>query len=543
MSWSPSAPTPSKRHAATSSSCTVPIPNLRGLGAQIGLAAGLPLLGALAIAGVGIVGLRDVEHRVNLVVTQSKAKSDLVAEMRLGIVARADTVRNIALTDEIDAMKPDMQRIVALAARHEGLRKELEAIATSAEESTLLREAAAAEARALPLFKEAQAMAQLMQLEAAAKVLSGKLAPVQRDWLKALDGLAARSAAEAQQAAVEAHAASRRAGVLMLGTLALALAASVLSTLWIARRNRRRLAVAVQAAEAIAAGDLTVRVDAGGGDEVARVLASVGHMQERLRDTILRIREGVQSVASASSEIAAGNANLSARTEQQASSLQQTAASIEQMTGSVGHSAESARQAKELAGNASAVAQQGGRAVGDAVATMEEIRASSGRMADIIGVIDGIAFQTNILALNAAVEAASAGEQGRGFAVVASEVRSLAQRSAQAAKEIKALIDASVQKVATGSDLVGAAGTTMTDILSQVQRVDQLVNEISASATEQSSGIGQVNAAVSQIDHMTQQNAALVEQSAAAAESLRSLAEQLAQTVAVFRTEPALQPG
>jgi len=521
----------------------VPIPNLRGLGAQIGLAAGLPLLGALAIAGVGIVGLRDVEHRVNLVVTQSKAKSDLVAEMRLGIVARADTVRNIALTDEIDAMKPDMQRIVALAARHEGLRKELEAIATSAEESTLLREAAAAEARALPLFKEAQAMAQLMQLEAAAKVLSGKLAPVQRDWLKALDGLAARSAAEAHQAAVEAHAASRRAGVLMLGTLALALAASVLSTLWIARRNRRRLAVAVQAAEAIAAGDLTVRVDAGGGDEVARVLASVGHMQERLRDTILRIREGVQSVASASSEIAAGNANLSARTEQQASSLQQTAASIEQMTGSVGHSAESARQAKELAGNASAVAQQGGRAVGDAVATMEEIRASSGRMADIIGVIDGIAFQTNILALNAAVEAARAGEQGRGFAVVASEVRSLAQRSAQAAKEIKALIDASVQKVATGSDLVGAAGTTMTDILSQVQRVDQLVNEISASATEQSSGIGQVNAAVSQIDHMTQQNAALVEQSAAAAESLRSLAEQLAQTVAVFRTEPALQPG
>jgi methyl-accepting chemotaxis protein len=254
----------------------------------------------------------------------------------------------------------------------------------------------------------------------------------------------------------------------------------------------------------------------------------------RIAGTVSQVRESVESVTTASREIAQGNADLSSRTEQQASNLQQTAASMEQMTSSVKQNADAARQANQLASSASTVAAKGGAVVGQVVSTMDEISASSRKIADIIGVIDGIAFQTNILALNAAVEAARAGEQGRGFAVVASEVRNLAQRSAQAAREIKGLISTSVEKVENGSRLVNEAGTTMDEIVAQVKRVTDLIGEITSSTLEQSNGIGQVNQAVTQLDQMTQQNAALVEQSAAAAESLKDQAARLATAVAVF---------
>jgi methyl-accepting chemotaxis protein len=247
------------------------------------------------------------------------------------------------------------------------------------------------------------------------------------------------------------------------------------------------------------------------------------------------VRNASESIATGSAQIATGNADLSQRTEEQASNLQQTAASMEQMNATVKNSADTARQASQLATSASSVAEKGGSVVGQVVATMEDITASSKKIADIIGVIDGIAFQTNILALNAAVEAARAGEQGRGFAVVASEVRSLAQRSAGAAKEIKALISASVEKVETGSKLVGDAGSTMTDIVTQVRRVADLMGELSAAAVEQTAGIGQVSTAVGQLDQVTQQNAALVEESAAAADSLKQQAAKLSEVVGVFR--------
>jgi methyl-accepting chemotaxis protein len=515
----------------------VPKLNLKGLKAQIGLAAGLPLVAALIILAVGMSGLRDVKQRLDELVQVSTAKSDIVAEMRLGIVARADAVRNIALTDEIDAMKPDRDRIVALAKRHGELRERLERLATSAEEKTLLQAAAAAEDKALPLIKEAQAMAQLMQLETAAKVLSAKLGPVQKEWMQALDGLADLGTRERERAMDAAGNTAQRASTVMLVAAGCAVLACVLSTALIARRSIRRLGLAVSAAEAIAEGQLAAPIDQRGDDEIASVLRAVAQMQKRLRETIETIRDGIGSLSTASGEIAAGNSDLSVRTEQQASNLQQTAASMEEITGAVGNSAESARQAKQLAGTASQVARRGGEAMDQAVRTMQEIHASSAKMSDIIGVIDGIAFQTNILALNAAVEAARAGEQGRGFAVVASEVRSLAQRSAQAAKEIKALIDASVDKATTGSQMVTAMGTTMGDIVAQVQRVDQLIGEISDAAQEQTSGIGQVNTSITQLDEMTQQNAALVEQGAAAAESLRTQATRLTEAVAVFRTE------
>mgnify|MGYP000269909309 CR=1 FL=1 len=282
-------------------------------------------------------------------------------------------------------------------------------------------------------------------------------------------------------------------------------------------------------------GDLARRIDAQGEDELAQIATDFNSFASKLSGVLLQIRDASGSVRVASEEIASGNQDLSSRTELTASNLQQTTASMEQLTETVRHNADAARQANQLVAQASSVAQHGGKVVGDVVATMEQINTASRKISDIIGVIDGIAFQTNILALNAAVEAARAGEQGRGFAVVASEVRSLASRSAEAAKEIKGLISASVQEVANGSRLVNDAGTTMTDIVTSVQRVTDIMAEISASTSEQSTSIAEVGQAVSQLDQMTQQNAALVEQSAAAAESLKGQAARLAELVSVFR--------
>jgi len=289
---------------------------------------------------------------------------------------------------------------------------------------------------------------------------------------------------------------------------------------------------AMRAMEEVRAGNLAVAIVA---PHPGSVMHGLAGMIESLRGTVSRVRQSTDSISTASSEIAIGNLDLSGRTEQTASNLQQTAASMEQLTGTVNQTAASANKANELAMSASTAAEKGGAVVAQVVQTMDDINASSKKIADIIGVIDGIAFQTNILALNAAVEAARAGEQGRGFAVVASEVRSLAQRSAEAAKEIKGLIGASVERVESGAVLVGEAGTAMTTIVASVHKVAATIAEITAAAAEQSAGIGQVNGAVSELDKMTQQNAALVEQSAAAAESLKEQAQRLSEVVQVFR--------
>jgi methyl-accepting chemotaxis protein len=292
---------------------------------------------------------------------------------------------------------------------------------------------------------------------------------------------------------------------------------------------------AVRVAQAVAAGDLTTQIEVHSTDETGKLLDALRRMSEALLNTVSQVRSATDSINTASGEIASGNLDLSARTEHTASNLEQTAASMEQLTSTVAQSADAARQANQLAASAAQVAVRGGQVVGQVVTTMEEINHSSRKIGDIIGVIDGIAFQTNILALNAAVEAARAGEQGRGFAVVAAEVRNLAQRSADAAKEIKGLIGTSVGKVEAGSKLVAQAGQTMSEIVGSVQRVSDIIGEITAASREQSEGIAQVNAAVNQLDQMTQQNAALVEESAAAAESLRDQAGRLMQVVQVFR--------
>jgi methyl-accepting chemotaxis protein len=335
--------------------------------------------------------------------------------------------------------------------------------------------------------------------------------------------------------------AKKEAAIAFLAVGLLALLSAVGIELLV-RRLQARMNQAAEVMGAVAGGDLSKTVNPGAQDEVGRLLTQVSVMQSRLAEMVRQIRSSTDSISTASGEIASGNQDLSARTEQTASNLQQAASSMEQLTGTVKQSADSARQANQLASSAAEVAARGGKVVSEVVSTMDEINASSKKIADIIGVIDGIAFQTNILALNAAVEAARAGEQGRGFAVVAGEVRNLAQRSAQAAKEIKGLIGASVDKVESGSKLVADAGQTMKEIVGSVQRVTDIIGEITAAASEQSDGIGQVNIAVVQLDQMTQQNAALVEESAAAAESLKAQAGQLAKAVGTFKLD-AMAPA
>ncbi|WP_324780772.1 methyl-accepting chemotaxis protein [Thiobacillus sedimenti] len=304
---------------------------------------------------------------------------------------------------------------------------------------------------------------------------------------------------------------------------------------WLVRAIARPLKEAVRIAEAVAAGDLTQTVEVRSHDETGQLLQALKNMNAALVGIVGQVRTGTDTIAVASREIASGNADLSSRTESQASSLEETASSMEELTSTVKQNAENARQANQLVVSTADVAAKGGAVVGQVVDTMASIKDSSRKIADIIGVIDGIAFQTNILALNAAVEAARAGEQGRGFAVVASEVRSLAQRSASAAKEIKTLIEDSVGKVDAGSELVDEAGKTMDEIVTSVKRVTDIMSEIAAASQEQSAGIEQVNQAVGQMDEMTQQNAALVEEAAAAAESLQDQAAKLAEAVSVFR--------
>ncbi|WP_050477277.1 methyl-accepting chemotaxis protein [Herbaspirillum rhizosphaerae] len=340
----------------------------------------------------------------------------------------------------------------------------------------------------------------------------------------------------ADEAAEKTYRSSR---ILIVGMLAGCIVIGMLMAVWVARIVSNPLREAVDVAQRVADGDLTADIHPSSKDETGQLMTSLKAMNDSLFKIVSQVRQGTDTIATASNEIAVGNLDLSSRTEQQASSLEETASSMEELTSTVKQNADNARQANQLAVSASEVAIQGGSVVEQVVNTMGSINDSSKKIVDIISVIDGIAFQTNILALNAAVEAARAGEQGRGFAVVASEVRSLAQRSASAAKEIKALIDDSVEKVDTGSKLVAQAGSTMHEVVSSVKRVTDIVAEISAASQEQSTGIGEVNQAITQMDEVTQQNAALVEEAAAAAQSLQDQASKLAEVVSVFKLDSA----
>jgi methyl-accepting chemotaxis protein len=381
------------------------------------------------------------------------------------------------------------------------------------------------------------------------ELLQGHWAIVHKQFIKPLTELAGRQ--EQAAGAVAAAARDSNGQQLALALLLALLAGGSVGFLMLSttRSVVAALRTAIAQAQAIAAGDLGQPIDTTRRDEIGELFAALGDMQAELARLVGDIRASADNIRFASAEVATGNADLSGRTEQTAANLQQTASSMEQVAGTVRQSADAAAQANQLASSAASVARRGGDVVAQVVSTMDEINTSAKKIADIIGVIDGIAFQTNILALNAAVEAARAGEQGKGFAVVAGEVRSLARRSADAAREIKALIGTSVRKVETGSRLVADAGATMGEIVASVQRVSDIIGEIATAAAEQGQGIGQVNTAVSELDRMTQQNAALVEQSAAAAESLKAQAVQLSGLVQAFEigngrsgTRPAAMP-
>ena len=373
--------------------------------------------------------------------------------------------------------------------------------------------------------------------EAAFVMVNTSLVPAADRYLKSLQELAALQVKGFDQVQLEFAEQRQRNAWFAQGMGVVLVLLLIGGTFVLIQEIRKPLRDAISVAETIANGDLTVRVDVGRGDEFGEMMRAIAHMQGQLVHLVSDVRKGTTNIEIASEEIASGNNDLSARTEQASSNLQMTASSMDALTSTVKQSAESARQANRLADSATHVAQRGGEVVNQVVATMNDINNSSRKISDIISVIDGIAFQTNILALNAAVEAARAGEQGRGFAVVASEVRSLAGRSADAAKEIKTLINNSVEKVEGGSQLVAQAGQTMSEIVSSVQRVTDIIGEITAASAEQAEGIAQVNSSVGELDQMTQQNAALVEEAAAASSSMREQAHRLAQVVAAFKLD------
>jgi methyl-accepting chemotaxis protein len=419
------------------------------------------------------------------------------------------------------------------------IQKKLESLMTGDEGKALM--ATVARQREDYIAKRNLVFAAIKQADymLAESLLKEKMLPASQAYLGAMDKVHTFHTTRADDESAALGSGIRTAGQVLLALLGLSLALGATMAFVITRSVTVPLHEGVAAAASIAQGDLSQTLTSSRRDELGDMLRTLGRMQAALRELVGEVRSSTDSIQTASSEDAVGNQDLSARTEQTASNLQQTASSMEQVTGTVKHTADAALQAKQLALSAAEVAARGGSVVAQVVATMEDINNSSKKIADIIGVIDGIAFQTNILALNAAVEAARAGEQGRGFAVVAGEVRSLAQRSASAAREIKTLIGASVDKVAGGSRLVADAGRTMTEIVGSVQRVSDIIGEITVASNEQSSGISQINGAVTQLDQMTQQNAALVEESAAAAESLREQATRLSQVVATFRLHAA----
>ena len=428
-------------------------------------------------------------------------------------------------------------QIDATTATISEMQKELETLADSEAEKAAMARIADTRKSYIAARNEASKLKTEGQAEASAAALQNKMLPAIATYLDAQAEFVKLQQQRSDSLREQAGAERMRTVWIVALVMGLIVVALGVASAYLVRAIAGPLHALVDEAERIGRGDLGARALASRADEIGDVQRALSGMREALARALSEVRHSADSIQTASAEIASGNTDLSARTEQTASNLQQTASSMSQLTGAVRQSAEAASTANQLASSAAQVAQRGGAVVGQVVSTMDEINASSKKIADIIGTIDGIAFQTNILALNAAVEAARAGEQGRGFAVVAGEVRSLAQRSAAAAREIKALIGNSVEKVEGGTRLVQDAGSTMTEIVASVKRVADIIAEIGASAAEQSSGIGNINGAVTQLDQMTQQNAALVEQSAAAAESLKDQAQRLSQVVSGFRLD------
>jgi len=500
-----------------------------------GFAVILSLLALMML--IGIWRLADVTNETRHMMDAPLAKERLAEEWFRNVAVGVRRTTAIAKSSDASLETLFAPEIKVSTARGSEILKALEAIPGNEEDVKLM--AAVIETRKGYLSSRDTIMKLKREgkPEDADKLFESDYAPISAAYVQRMQAYLDHQRKRIDEAAqsIDADAKQGRILMLMIGGVALLLGGAAA---WLLTRSiTQPVAQATALADAVAGGNLSQRVEVQGHDEVAHLMRSLGAMTASLQKMVASVRASSDSIGTASAEIATGNQDLSQRTEQTASNLQQAASSMEQLTGTVRQSADSARQANQLAGSAAEVAARGGVVVAQVVTTMDEINASSKKISDIIGVIDGIAFQTNILALNAAVEAARAGEQGRGFAVVASEVRSLAARSAEAAKEIKSLIGASVEKVEGGSRLVADAGKTMTEIVNSVKRVSDIIGEITAASTEQSQGLGEINGSVAQLDQMTQQNAALVEESAAAAESLKEQASKLSAVVATFQLD------
>ena len=505
------------------------------IGTRLGFGFGVILL--ILVGTVLLTNVLNYRNKSALMtgLDLSGAKELQAQGMKSAMLETGIAMRNIGLQSDVSLMQKEEEKVKANRTRYDAARTKLQGLGLNDAEKKVLNDIAALQNDVDAAFKEAMGQIMAFNAEGAAKVIAGRIDPLNQQALAALNKLV-----EIQEQAIakfkeDSNKADRTLTMWMVVLAAVAVGVGVLCALVITRSITGPLSGAVEVAQKVAAGELTSQVTVEGKDETSELLQALKDMNDSLVKTVGQVRTATDTITTASQEIATGNADLSARTESQASSLEETASSMENLTSTVKQNADNARQANQLAVSASSVAVKGGTVVAQVVDTMGSIKESSSKIVDIIGVIDGIAFQTNILALNAAVEAARAGEQGRGFAVVASEVRNLAQRSAAAAKEIKHLIDDSVTKVDTGGRLVDEAGQTMGLIVTSIKQVADIMGEITAATLEQSHGIEEVNAAIGQMDEMTQQNAALVEEAAAAAESMQDQASSLAQAVSIFK--------
>ncbi|MBL0919258.1 MAG: MCP four helix bundle domain-containing protein [Hydrogenophaga sp.] len=507
------------------------------IGSRLALAFASVIVLSVIVVVIGITRMSTITESLVLIGADRVPKLERVDAIADDVNLIARELRNTLIFEEQAQIEGAIAEVIKARTEIGKTLEQLTPTINSDEGRALLAAVVAARNVFVPLQQEMIDHVRAGRRDPAAVVLTERLRPAQLNYMEALDKLKAFQIGLIDRAVAEGERSYQAARTLMFSLLAAMAALSAWMGWLITRSITRPIGEAVTLAQKVAEGDLTGRIDTTASDETGQLLTALKTMNQNLARIVQTVRQGSDSIATGSAQIAMGNADLSQRTEEQASALEETAASMEQLGSTVNQNADNARQANQLAQSASEVAGRGGEVVGQVVTTMQDIQASSQKIADIIGVIDGIAFQTNILALNAAVEAARAGEQGRGFAVVAGEVRNLAQRSAEAAKEIKTLIGASVDKVQAGTQLVAQAGSTMQDVVSSVRRVTDIMGEISSASAEQSASVTQVGGAVTQMDQVTQQNAALVEESAAAADSLKKQAEQLVQAVAVFKIE------
>ncbi|MDO8179382.1 MAG: methyl-accepting chemotaxis protein [Undibacterium sp.] len=505
------------------------------IGIRLGIGFGI-ILGGLIVT-LALASVFAAKNRVTMIdgLNTASQKQVLANAMKSALFEGGIAMRNIGMQSDVGEMQKEDGKVKFQRKRYDEAKEKLSKLGLGLEEKNIIAEIARLDNEIDKPFKDAVGQALAFNAEGAVAIISTVIDPLSTKSIQEMNKLVDFQESRSKQIFETSSATNSKMNFWLFVILASASLVGIYFAWTITKSITQPLHAALEVAEVVASGDLSSQVIVTGKDEISLLLNALKEMNDSLAKTVGQVRAGTETITVASREIASGNADLSSRTESQASSLEETASSMEELTSTVKQNADNARQANQLVISASGVAVKGGVVVGHVVDTMGSIKESSRKIVDIIGVIDGIAFQTNILALNAAVEAARAGEQGRGFAVVATEVRNLAQRSASAAREIKALISDSVDKVDQGSKLVDEAGKTMNEIVTSVQHVADIMGEITAASREQSTGIEQVNLAITQMDEMTQQNAALVEQAAAAAESMEEQAFELGQAVSVFK--------